>query len=98
MALGPLGDLLQVRRGSVVATAASDNVLSRHYGDLLRRWRDGQCIRIRQAIDNDNLHTYYFFITEQNLWPSAHKPSSSERKASVRGGANLKIRREFFVR
>jgi len=45
--LGPLGDLLQVRRGSVVATAASDNVLSRHYGDLLRRWRDGQYTRIR---------------------------------------------------
>ena len=30
----------------MIATGQSGNVLSRHYGDLLRRWRDGEYVVI----------------------------------------------------
>ena len=36
----------------MIATGQSGNVLSPHYGDLLRRWRDGQYIRIKGSQDN----------------------------------------------
>jgi penicillin amidase len=36
----------------MIATGQSGNVLSRHYDDLLRRWRDGQYIRITKNHDD----------------------------------------------
>jgi len=36
----------------MIATGQSGNVLSRHYGDLLRRWRDGQYIHIIGSQDH----------------------------------------------
>ena len=40
----------------MIATGQSGNVLSRHYGDLLRRWRNGEYVRIagtREALVED---------------------------------------------
>jgi penicillin amidase len=38
--------------GFMISTGQSGNVLSPHYGDLLRRWRDGQFIRITANHDD----------------------------------------------